>query len=72
VVPLGQRAVLSASKRCVVQQESLIGRLEDSIGQHERACAEKRQLEEDLKSKSELGSGKAKTRIEIPNTSLLS
>ena len=56
VVPLGQRMILSAtevSKRCVTQQESLFGRLEDSIRQHERACAEKRQLEEDLKSKSE-------------------
>ena len=32
VVPLGQRAVLSAtevSKRCVTQQESILGRLEE-------------------------------------------
>ena len=58
IVPLGQRlgAVPSAtelSSRCVTYQNSLVGRLEDSIRQHERACAEKRQLEEDLKSKSE-------------------
>ena len=56
IVPLGHRMVLSqteVSKRCITQQECLFGRLEDSIRQHERACAEKRQLEEDLKSKSE-------------------
>ena len=34
-------------------QTSLFGKLEDSIRQHEHACAEKKLLEESLKSKEE-------------------
>ena len=57
VVPLSQNSQLVASgdfpKECAVQQSSLLGRLEDSLRQHERACAEKNLLEERLKKKSE-------------------
>ena len=41
------------SKESALQQSSLLGRFEDSIRQHERACAEKNLLEERLKVKSE-------------------
>ena len=68
MVPRGQtRAVPSAtelSRRCVTQQDSLVGRLEDSIRQHERACAEKNRLEEDLKSKSQENE-KLKNELEV-------
>lgn len=37
----------------VLQQTHLLGRLEDTIRQHERACAEKKLLEERLKVKTE-------------------
>ena len=40
-------------KESALQQSSLLGRFEDSIRQHERACAEKNLLEERLKVKSE-------------------
>ena len=69
MVPLGQRMVLSqteVSKRCITLQEYLFG-LENSIRQHERACTEKRQLEEDLKSKSEeVEKLKHELKYEIP------
>ena len=41
------------AKESALQQSSLLGRFEDSIRQHERACAEKKLLEERLKVKSE-------------------
>ena len=47
-VPLGE-----LSKETTLQQSSLLGRFEDSIRQHEHACAEKKLLEERLKVKSE-------------------
>ena len=47
-VPLGE-----LSKETTLQQSSLLGRFEDSIRQHEHACAEKTLLEERLKVKSE-------------------
>ena len=47
-VPLGE-----LSKETTLQQSALLGRLEDSIGQREHACAEKRLLEERLKVKTE-------------------
>ena len=37
----------------VKQQTSLFGRLEDAIRQHERACAEKKLLEDSVKTKEE-------------------
>ena len=57
VVPLSQNSQLLPSgdhpKECAVQQNSLLGRYEDCIRQHERACAEKSLLEKRLKKKSE-------------------
>ena len=47
-VPLGE-----LSKETTLQQSALLGRFEDSIRQHEHACAEKNLLEERLKVKSE-------------------
>ena len=47
-VPLGE-----LSKETTLQQSALLGRFEDSIRQHEHACAEKKLLEERLKVKSE-------------------
>ena len=47
-VPLGE-----LSKEIPLQQSALLGRFEDSIRQHEHACAEKKVLEEWLKVKSE-------------------
>ena len=47
-VPLGE-----LSKETTLQQSSLLGKLEDSIRQHEHACAEKKLLEERLKVKTE-------------------
>ena len=47
-VPLGE-----LSKEIPLQQSALLGRFEDSIRQHEHACAEKKLLEERLKVKSE-------------------
>ena len=47
-VPLGE-----LSKEIPLQQSSLLGRFEDSIRQHEHACAEKKHLKERLKVKSE-------------------
>ena len=47
-VPLGE-----LSKETTLQQSFLLGRFEDSIRQHEHACAEKKLLEERLKVKSE-------------------
>ena len=47
-VPLGE-----LSKESTVQQSFLLGRFEDSIRQHEHACAEKKLLEERLKVKTE-------------------
>ena len=41
------------AKESALQQSSLLGRYEDSIRQHEHACAEKSLLEERLKVKSE-------------------
>ena len=41
------------SRETEVVQSSLLGRLEDSIRQHERACSDKRILEETLKAKTE-------------------
>ena len=41
------------AKESALQQRNQLGRLEDSIRQHERACAEKNLLEERLKVKSE-------------------
>ena len=41
------------AKESALQESSLLGRFEDSIRQHERACAEKNLLEERLKVKSE-------------------
>ena len=35
------------------QQTSLIGKLEDAIRQHERACIKKQLLEENMKTKEE-------------------
>ena len=46
-VPLGE-----LSKETTLQQSALLGRFEDSIRQHEHACAEKKLLEERLKVKS--------------------
>ena len=57
VVPLSQSVQHVPSgdlpKECALQQSSLLGRFEDSIRQHERACAEKNLLEKNLKTKSE-------------------
>ena len=47
-VPLGE-----LSKETTLQQSALLGRFEDSIRQHEHACAKKRLLEKRLKVKSE-------------------
>ena len=47
-VPLGE-----LSKATTLQQSFLLRRFEDSIRQHEHACAEKKLLEERLKVKSE-------------------
>ena len=41
------------SKETTLQQSFLLGRFEDSIRQHEHACAEKKLLTENLKAKSE-------------------
>ena len=41
------------SQEVVLHQSSLLGRFEDSTRQHERACAEKKLLKEQLKKKSE-------------------
>ena len=41
------------AKESALQQSALLGRFEDSIRQHERACAEKNLLEERLKVKSD-------------------
>ena len=49
VVPLSE----AVSQETTLQQSSLLGRFEDSIRQHEHACAEKKLLEERLKVKSE-------------------
>ena len=43
----------NVSRETEVVQGSLLGRLEDSIRQHERACSDKRILEETLKAKTE-------------------
>ena len=45
--------VQNISRETEEVQGSLLGRLEDSIRQHERACSEKRILEENLKGKIE-------------------
>ena len=45
--------VPNVSRETEVVQGSLLGRLEDSIRQHERACSDKRILEETLKAKIE-------------------
>ena len=57
VVPSAQNVQLMPSeelpRESAVLQTSLLGKFEDSIRQHERACAEKRMLEEKLKTRSE-------------------
>ena len=45
--------VPNVSRETEVVQGSLLGRLEDSIRQHERACSDKRILEETLNAKTE-------------------
>ena len=56
VVPSSQTVQLMPSeelpRECTSLQSSLLGKLEDSIRQHERACAERCTLEEKLKIKS--------------------
>ena len=62
-VPLGE-----LSKETTLQQSSLLGRFEDSIRQHEHACAEKKLLEDRLKvlesSKDENDTAKMENKIE--------
>ena len=41
------------SQQCILQQHSLISRLEDSVRKHESACTEKSLLEERLKTRTE-------------------
>ena len=51
-------------RESALQQSSLLDRFEDSIRQHERACAEKNLLEKKLKTKSEKN---ARLRDELEN-----